>query len=421
MQELDQELRQRLQTIAGVGAETAHQPHPAEIRRRGMRRYRRIAAAATATAMLAAGVGWVASARLLPASEAREAIRPAASTGAAAAPEPKILFGGIFGGAEREAVISVASGKVLRLLSPPPGAQTLGVLSPDRKTWYEPDPASAMRNQCPGSAWRAIDVASGRISKAFGGEADIASVALSPDGRRLALARSRPSASTAGSCEADLAIRDLATGHERRFAVGVSQTPSSLRNGEVQPGGSGEQTPAGKGVGSLAWSLNSTQLAFTLATLKARGPEVHVVTVARMRSIPGRPGAPLARRQLLPDLPTVPRGRTAAGRRTMLGRRRLHRARQRQARRLPAGVRPGQRPAQRGPGAAAGQQRRHLPVGRRLRPARPGAGLPQQPGPRGGEADRLRAARRAAGRGLHRRLRRGVVGRRRGPRTRPGH
>src|SRR5262245_2675756 len=282
MQDLDAELRRRLRAIAEAGERAARPPQPEEVHRRGVRHYRRLAAMLVALLVVAVAGG----ARLLPLGDA--AARPVASptsatpttsappvttappvtattnqpattatTGsattattqatAATTPEPGVLFGGVGGGHEREVVISVASGKILRYLSPPPGSQAIGALSPDRRTYYEPAADSACA-----ASWRAIDVASGRITPAFGGEADVQEVAFSPDGRKLALLRVR---SAQGGCARELVVRDLATGHARSWPVGEDR------------------------LHYLVWSPDSTRLAYKLSA------QLYVVTVATMRSV----------------------------------------------------------------------------------------------------------------------------------------
>jgi hypothetical protein len=279
MQDLDAELRRRLRAIAETGERAARPPQPEEVHRRGVRHYRRLATTLVALLVVAVAGG----ARLLPLGNAaaRSAASPTsatpttsappattappvtattdqpATTGsattattqatAATTPEPGVLFGGVGGGHEREVVISVASGKILRYLSPPPGSQAIGALSPDRRTYYEPAADSACA-----ASWRAIDVASGRITPAFGGEADVQEVAFSPDGRKLALLRAR---SAQGGCARELVVRDLATGHARSWPVGEDR------------------------LHYLVWSPDSTRLAYKLSR------QLYVVTVATMRSV----------------------------------------------------------------------------------------------------------------------------------------
>src|SRR5919197_1308466 len=94
---------------------------PGEIHGRGLRHHR-----------------WAVTA--LAARQVTAAPAPTAASSTAASPtaaEPRVFLGGVGGG--RTAVISVATGKLLRYLSPPPGSQALGVLSPDRRLWFEPE------------------------------------------------------------------------------------------------------------------------------------------------------------------------------------------------------------------------------------------------------------------------------------------
>jgi hypothetical protein len=169
---------------------------------------------------------------------------------------PRFFLGGIGGGGERTAVISVATGRVLRYLSPPPGAQALGVLSPDRRIWFEP----SGEGPC-GSAWRAIAVASGRIAPALGGEGNIETFALDPDGDMLAMVKARPLGGT--RCEHRLLVRDLRTGRERSWPLGPTVRLSQL-----------------------GWSPDSTRLAYDLDDDRAEvRHRLLVVRVAAMRAV----------------------------------------------------------------------------------------------------------------------------------------
>ncbi len=175
-----------------------------EVHRRGLRSHRwavtalvvvSLVVAAAGTARLlpllpddAAGTRPVGEITVVPSPSAVSATVDARSPHSAQpAPEPRVFLGGIGGGSERTAVISVATGTVLRYLSPPPGSPALGVLSPDRRIWFEP----AGEGPC-GSSWRAITVSSGVITPALAGESGIETFALSPDGRQLALVKGRP-------------------------------------------------------------------------------------------------------------------------------------------------------------------------------------------------------------------------------------
>ena len=149
-----------------------------EVHRRGLRSHRWAVTALVVVSLVVAAAG---TARLLPllpddaagtrpAGEITVVPSPSAVSAtvdarsphsAQPAPEPRVFLGGIGGGSERTAVISVATGTVLRYLIPPPGSPALGVLSPDRRIWFEP----AGEGPC-GSSWRAITVSSGVITPA---------------------------------------------------------------------------------------------------------------------------------------------------------------------------------------------------------------------------------------------------------------
>jgi hypothetical protein len=239
-----------------------------QIHSRGLRHYRW---AVTALAIVSVGVA-LATARLLPlgdaaaptaadptagptASSARPG-QPARQAQAQPAAEPRVFLGGIGGG--RTAVISVATGTVLRYLSPPPGSQALGVLSPDRHIWFEPEEYGSC-----GSTWRAIVVSSGRISPALGGEGGIETFALSPDGRQLALVKGEWDQAQS-LCFQRLMVRDLTTGARRSWPL----RPDARLN-------------------QLTWSRDGTRLAYDLYG-GSRGRNRHslyVVRVATMRAV----------------------------------------------------------------------------------------------------------------------------------------
>jgi WD40-like Beta Propeller Repeat len=236
---------------------------PEETHSRGLRRHRWAVAALAVVAVAVA----LATARLLPlgaagappARQVTAAPAPTAASSTAASPtvaEPRVFLGGVGGG--RTAVISVATGKLLRYLSPPPGSQALGVLSPDRRLWFEPEEYGSC-----GSTWRAIVISSGRISPALGGEGGIETFALSPDGRKLALVKGEWDQAQS-LCFQRLMVRDLATGATRSWPL----QPDARLN-------------------QLTWSPDGTRLAYDLYG----GPggrnrhNLYVVRVATMRAV----------------------------------------------------------------------------------------------------------------------------------------
>jgi hypothetical protein len=93
--------------------------------------------------------------------------------------EPSTLLASIGGGAERLAVVDPASGAVHRYVQTS-GSQALFVFAPDLRTAYQWD----MRG-CRYS-WTATNVRTGRVQPAFGGLGNVADIAFSPTGQRMA-------------------------------------------------------------------------------------------------------------------------------------------------------------------------------------------------------------------------------------------
>lgn len=175
------------------------------------------------TALLALAPVTVAGLTALPMASASLAATPAAPAAAPAAapvttiaaaapaPEPRTLIGGIHAGAEREVVLSVATGRIRHYITPEPGSQVLPVLSPDRRTLYQgdvpPDPGS-----CAWS-WTAYDVGTGAARPALRNIQGLESIAFSDDGSRLAYIRT--SDGPHGACTVgELRLRNRGTGRE---------------------------------------------------------------------------------------------------------------------------------------------------------------------------------------------------------------
>jgi hypothetical protein len=130
---LDDRLRQQLARAADYGAEAARPPEPAAIRRRGRARRWRRAAATAATACALTG-GLVVAGPNRPPEPAAPAARPIGTA-------PATFLAGVGG---RVAVVSTASGKVVRYLTqasatqaPAGTGQFFFALSEDRDTvWF---------------------------------------------------------------------------------------------------------------------------------------------------------------------------------------------------------------------------------------------------------------------------------------------
>lgn len=184
----------------------------------------RAAFLALAPVTLAGLTALPASASVTAAPAAPAAAAPAAPAASAPAAEPTTLIGGIHAGAERQVVLSVATGRIRHYITPPPGSQVPPVLSPDRRTLYQ----GAV--QAPGAcawSWTAYDVATGAARPAFRSIEGLSAITFSADGSRLAYLRTlkRPS----GACTVqELRLRDRDTGSETLVPT-RDAAPVSLR------------------------------------------------------------------------------------------------------------------------------------------------------------------------------------------------
>jgi Tol biopolymer transport system component len=219
---LDDRLRQRLARAADYGAEVARPPAPAAIRRRGrMRRWRRAAVAAATACALTGGVV-LAGTDGLP-EPAGPAARPIGTAPAS--------FVAVVGG--RVAVVSTASGKVVRYLSEAPtgDGQFFFALSEDRDTVWFSDVAV-----CGHSGIYRVPYRGGaavRVDRSANAEA----LTVSHDGSKLVY---HPLGCHGGGPSPAFAVLDLRTGKTRMWAYS--------QRGEV--------------LGAMTWSPDGRHLAY---------------------------------------------------------------------------------------------------------------------------------------------------------------
>jgi Tol biopolymer transport system component len=194
----DDHLKQRLARAAEHGAEVARPPEPAAIRRRGRtRRWRRAAVTVTAACVLTGGVVVVGTdGRPEPAAPAARPIRTA----------PASFVAQVDG---RVAVVSTASGKVVRYLTQAPAGngQFFFALSEDRDTVWFSDV-----DVCGHSGIYRVPYQGGgavRVDRSANAEA----LTVSQDGSKLVY---HPLGCHGGSPA--FAVLDLRTGKTRRWA-----------------------------------------------------------------------------------------------------------------------------------------------------------------------------------------------------------
>ena len=216
----------------------------------------------------------------------------------AAAPEPTSFLAAIGGGSERVAVLSTATGRVERYVTPEPGSQTLAWVSADQRTVYRTE--GCVGNPTASSRWTAYDVATG-ASRAVFEDLPAAAVAESPDGAKLAYLRG------CGPGIDALVVRDVASGRERVWTgTGLSD-----------PQGGSAMILGGS---TLTWSPDSTRVLVSArpATIQRSNPFVSVLWVVDInRGTSVSDGVPLIAPD--PTTCTVTTGVFRAGTNDVLG------------------------------------------------------------------------------------------------------
>jgi hypothetical protein len=170
-----------------------------------------------------------------------------------AAPEPTQFFAAIGAGGERIALVDTATGKRGPFLTSPD--QTLVRFSNDHKTIYVPSLAHKVRPtptlvSC-GSAWTAINVATGASRPAYTDLGFPNDVVESPDGKKIAYVRPLLQTSAKGCQSEELVVRDTVSGQERRWSA---------------PRTSGGQTVL-QTITQLGWSPDSAHLTYSFNSM----------------------------------------------------------------------------------------------------------------------------------------------------------
>jgi len=169
------------------------------------------------------------------------------------APEPTQFFAAIGAGGERIALVNTATGRRGPFFTSP--SQTLVRFSNDHKTIYVPTPAHKVRETptllfC-GSAWTAINVATGASHPAYTDLGFPNDVVESPDGKKIAYVGPLLRNIAKGCQSEELVVRDKASGQERRWSA-----PRTSRGQTVL------QT-----ITQLGWSPDSAHVTYALNSM----------------------------------------------------------------------------------------------------------------------------------------------------------
>jgi hypothetical protein len=257
---LDDRLRQQLARAAEHGAEAARPPAPAAIRRRGRtRRWRRATVAAAAACALTGGLVVAGTDR--PPEPAEPAARPIGTP-------PASFLAGVGG---RVAVVSTASGKVVRYLTQAPKTQApkghgqfFFALSEDRDTVWFSDV-----DVCGHSGIYRVPYQGGaavRVDRSANAEA----LTVSQDGSKLVY---HPLGCHGGGPSPAFAVLDLRTGKTRRWAYSqrgevlgaTTWSPDGRHLAYIEFFGNGE-------LRTRAWLLDTTGPGTSLAASRPLPP-----------------------------------------------------------------------------------------------------------------------------------------------------
>jgi len=249
----EEELRSRLQALAGAGRVAPEPMAFGAVRRRSRRK---VEGAVALVVGLLVAVGGV---RLAVEVDHRPSIAPVAPvappSGPPAAVAPASFVGQVGDGSSRRTVIVDArTGRVVRQVPGTDRQSELAadaVVGPDLRSMYLPAATAGAAASCD-AAWTQVDLATGKRQPAFGGLKGVGGFSLSGDGRWLAYLHSTAPATLDRarfdmSCQTELVIRELASGRQRVWTIPPGTTVRGL---QLSPDGTRlvyllERTPGG--------------------------------------------------------------------------------------------------------------------------------------------------------------------------------
>jgi hypothetical protein len=250
-------LKEQLTSYARAGAEKAFQPGATEIYRRARRHYQRVAALSATGMLLATGIGvglglhgrgappTVNQPKPPPTSPApavtsmtattRAPATTPSTTRADASGTGKVPGTFVAGHGGRVAVISTATGRIVRTLwAPPPGGTVderyaVG-LSPDRATVYFSLDGDLVANACDQAGIFRVPFDGGQATKVVADENAVGPITTSADGSKLAYKVS-PCPSTPGRI--DIVLRDVTGALLHRWSGMPPLDPESVETRAV--------------------------------------------------------------------------------------------------------------------------------------------------------------------------------------------
>ena len=260
----DEELRSRLQALAVAGRPVPDPAAMGAVRRRGRRKLEGAAALVLAGLLvMVGGVRLASEAGHRPGVGPIVPVAPPAGPPAAAAPATFVAQVGD-GAARRTAIVDARTGRVVRQV---PGSTRRtelavdAVVGPDLRSMYLPAGGPGPGSPC-NQGWTRLDLATGARQPAFGGLTGVGEFSLSADGGTLAyLHTSGPTALDWAQfqmrCRTELAVRDLASGRQRVWAI-----------------------PAGASVRGLQLSPDGTRLVYLLTRTSGGDELLHLLPLA---------------------------------------------------------------------------------------------------------------------------------------------
>jgi len=260
----DEELRARLQALAGAGQAAARPATVAAVRRRSRRKVQGGVVLVLA-GLLAAG----AVEQLLADAGQRRSSVPAPPVappaGPPAAVAPTTFVGQVGDGpTKRTVVIDATTGRITRQVPGSDRGSDLAadaVVSPDLRSEYLPTTRPSPTAACDPS-WTRVDLATGARQPAFGGLTGVGEFSLSADGRSLAFVHTTPPGPgtrprIGPNCRTELVVRELASGRQRTWTI-----------------------PPGASVDQVQLSPDATQLAYRLTQASNPQPSLHLLPLA---------------------------------------------------------------------------------------------------------------------------------------------